>query len=795
MTAEHRTPSSAAAAGQPRNLAPQHQMQNSDAYQPQKRRGVPVYVMLPLDTVTNQAHFQYASTSWFSRALGLLHASGVEGVAVDVWWGAVERQPGQYDWSGYQELFAMVKAKGLRIQAVMSFHACGGNVGDYAQVPLPDWVLQCGNEDPNLFCSDKPRDGQPGNRNNEYISLFADQTPSLQGRTPLECYADFMHAFREAFIDDIGVAIHEIAIGGGPCGELRYPSYVETQGWRFPGAGEFQCYDDRALASLAEAAAAVQEPDWGLEGPHDAGEYNSWPEDTGFFRGWGGAWDNPYGHFFMKWYSDNLLLHGERLCKIASSIFNTSRPQRCTPRYRSCHASSPLSSMSVVSDLSSVLRCPQPQPSSSSETTLPAVSASASDQKTNPLSFSASASVQKSTPLTASASSPDAVQQSGLSASTADEDASLSPCTPRMQSHSRSTAATPTSCITATGSESVQLDATDSMQLAQEHMPRCQDHMANSTSRNSSSSSSSHCYCDRTEHEPSVSNAPDNDSSAGRMVSDAQQNRQQQGQQGASTSPHKSGQSESMRLWPRHGARLPVHPDRQQARPQTSDRSQWRPAGQPVEVSLKIAGVHWWYNSRSHAAEMTAGYYNTEAHDGYAGILELCAQHGMVATLTCVEMCDAQHPPEALCGPEGLLRQVREGAAAAGVLLGGENALPCFVPGGVDQYALDRIVYNTKPWSPPLQMDTMSNEAPVHVPLLGHIVQKDWSHGHKMDDHNMGPAFWQERYGDGAVGPVRTLPVMRSFTFLRLIPDMMSPEYQSIWFRFMQQMQQTKDGE
>lgn len=51
------------------------------------------------------------------------------------------------------------------------------------------------------------------------------------------------------------------------------------------------------------------------------------------------------------------------------------------------------------------------------------------------------------------------------------------------------------------------------------------------------------------------------------------------------------------------------------------------------------------------------------------------------------------------------------------------------------------------------------------------------------------------RYGDSAVGPVRTLPVMRSFTFLRLIPDMMSPEYQSIWFRFMQQMQQTQDTE
>ena len=43
-------------------------------------------------------------------------------------------------------------------------------------------------------------------------------------------------------------------------------------------AGEFQCYDERALASLAATAAAVDEPEWGKEGPHDAGEYNSWPE-------------------------------------------------------------------------------------------------------------------------------------------------------------------------------------------------------------------------------------------------------------------------------------------------------------------------------------------------------------------------------------------------------------------------------------------------------------------------------------------------------------------------------------
>jgi beta-amylase len=84
-----------------------------------------------------------------------------------------------------------------------------------------------------------------------------------------------------------------------------------------------------------------------------------------------------------------------------------------------------------------------------------------------------------------------------------------------------------------------------------------------------------------------------------------------------------------------------------------------QPAGNPVEISLKVAGIHWWYRTRSHAAELTAGYYNTEKRDGYNSVIEICARYGAALTLTCVEMCDAQHPPEALCGPEGLLRQVR----------------------------------------------------------------------------------------------------------------------------------------
>ncbi|KIY95822.1 hypothetical protein MNEG_12141, partial [Monoraphidium neglectum] len=125
-----------------------------------------------------------------------------------------------------------------------------------------------------------------------------------------------------------------------------------------------------------------------------------------------------------------------------------------------------------------------------------------------------------------------------------------------------------------------------------------------------------------------------------------------------------------------------------------------RPEG--LVLTVKVAGVHWWYNSTSHASELTAGYYNTTSRDGYTPLLEMCARHGANVTLTCVEMCDAQHPRHAQCGPEGLLRQIRANAAGLGVCLSGENALRIFlVGGGIDATALDRIVDNTRSWTLP----------------------------------------------------------------------------------------------
>ncbi|XP_010919815.1 beta-amylase 3, chloroplastic [Elaeis guineensis] len=276
---------------------------------------VPVYVMLPLDTVSASGGLSRARA--LNASLMALRSAGVEGVMADVWWGLVEKDgPMHYNWEAYMELVKMVEKNGLKLQMVMSFHQCGGNVGDSCSIPLPPWVLEEMSKDPDIVYTDRS-----GRRNPEYISLGCDTLPVLRGRTPIQVYADFMRSFRERFSDYLGDVIVEIQVGLGPCGELRYPSYPESNGtWRFPGIGEFQCYDKYMKASLQAAAIEIGQEGWGKGGPHDAGHYKQFPEDTGFFRR-EGTWNSDYGKFFLEWYSGKLLEHGDRILASAEGIF------------------------------------------------------------------------------------------------------------------------------------------------------------------------------------------------------------------------------------------------------------------------------------------------------------------------------------------------------------------------------------------------------------------------------------------------------------------------------------------
>lgn len=112
----------------------------------------------------------------------------------------------------------------------------------------------------------------------------------------------------------------DISIGLGPDGELRYPSLLSSAS---TGVGQFQCYDKHMLSQLQRHADECGNHNWGLSGPHDAPNYDQTPESGNFFKDANGSWETPYGDFFLKWYSAQLLNHGDRVLSMASKVFHS----------------------------------------------------------------------------------------------------------------------------------------------------------------------------------------------------------------------------------------------------------------------------------------------------------------------------------------------------------------------------------------------------------------------------------------------------------------------------------------
>ena len=84
---------------------------------------VPVYVMLPLDTISSSLTIN--NPDKLRNQLSQLKSGNVEGVMADCWWGLVEKQEKVYAFDVYRQLTQMVQDAGLKMEYVLSFHRCG----------------------------------------------------------------------------------------------------------------------------------------------------------------------------------------------------------------------------------------------------------------------------------------------------------------------------------------------------------------------------------------------------------------------------------------------------------------------------------------------------------------------------------------------------------------------------------------------------------------------------------------------------------------------------------------------
>ena len=81
-----------------------------------------------------------------------------------------------------------------------------------------------------------------------------------------------------------------------------------------------------------------------------------------------------------------------------------------------------------------------------------------------------------------------------------------------------------------------------------------------------------------------------------------------------------------------------------------------------ILISIQLSGIYWWYKTASHAAELTAGYYNPCNRDGYAAIMTMLKTIGVSLNIPCVDLhtFNQQHEgfPETFADPEGIVWQV-----------------------------------------------------------------------------------------------------------------------------------------
>ncbi|MCH8529907.1 MAG: family 14 glycosylhydrolase [Saccharospirillum sp.] len=270
------------------------------------------------------------SNQWnaFQWQLQEAESYGLDGISVDVWWGKVEAAgDNQFDWSYYDAIFDTIINAGLKIVPIMSFHQCGGNVGDDCNIPIPGWFWsQAANQNAGISESDLRYKSELGNYSWETVSLWADDYV-------LDQYVEFMQAFQARYAH-LADHIIELNISMGPAGELRYPSYNQhddnggPNSWlaQYPNRGTLQGYGRLAVEDFRDWAQgkygtlSALNNAWGTS-------LGGWtqinpPSNASFFFDNQDHLNTQYGRDFIRWYHESLTEHGTRMIDAALQGFD-----------------------------------------------------------------------------------------------------------------------------------------------------------------------------------------------------------------------------------------------------------------------------------------------------------------------------------------------------------------------------------------------------------------------------------------------------------------------------------------
>jgi beta-amylase len=281
--------------------------------------GFTANVMAPLE-VTDWAQFE--------AQLQSVKEYGVDAVSVDIWWGKVETADQRFSWGYYDTIFQKITARGLAIVPILSFHQCGGNVGDTCNIPVPNWVWgkYAGRTigSVTLDGNGLKHRSEQGNYSSETVQGWADSLVTNE-------YADFATAFTNRYGTTYAGNLQEINVSLGPAGELRYPSYNgHDSGTGYPTRGALQAYSPLAQQSFRMAMVAKYSSLAGVNSAWGTALTSTSqitpPSNAGTFFGNGDYRTIRYGKDFVDWYNDSLVTHGRTMLNAVLGALGSAFP-------------------------------------------------------------------------------------------------------------------------------------------------------------------------------------------------------------------------------------------------------------------------------------------------------------------------------------------------------------------------------------------------------------------------------------------------------------------------------------
>jgi hypothetical protein len=289
----------------------------------------PVALGNPDFTANVMAPLKVTDFAAFEEDLKVVADYGVDAVSVDVWWGDVEGQAdNRFDWSYYDRVFDLITAAGLEIAPILSFHQCGGNVGDDYTSLLPTWLwpkyADRSHHGITLGLQGLQHRSEQGNYSPETVQGWADELVENE-------YTDFTRAFAEHYGQRYADDVVEVNISLGPSGELRYPSYNSHDvGTGYPTRGALQSYSALAVQHFQDTALAEYHDlagvnaAWGTS--YTSRDQITPPADAEAFFVNGTYRDTQYGRDFVDWYNGSLIDHGERMIQTVTRALGADFP-------------------------------------------------------------------------------------------------------------------------------------------------------------------------------------------------------------------------------------------------------------------------------------------------------------------------------------------------------------------------------------------------------------------------------------------------------------------------------------